>query len=194
MTMTTLDPMTALIVIDMQRGIAFRDDLAPHPTAQVIDRIGELVSAFRAHDLPVVMVNVAGIPPGRTDRNAGQPARTIAPESTEFIDQLTPEPGDIVVTKHSRSAFVGTGLVETLRARGVTQVVVVGIASGAGVESTGRDAHEAGFHVSLPTDAMTDSSAERHAHSVESIFPQIAETGSTADVLTLLPAGAARRQ
>lgn len=63
MTMTTLDPMTALIVIDMQRGIAFRDDLAPHPTAQVIDRIGELVTAFRAHDLPVVMVNVAAFRP-----------------------------------------------------------------------------------------------------------------------------------
>ena len=188
MAMTTLDPHTALIVIDMQRGIALRDNLAPHPASEIIDRAGRLVDRFRKYGRLVVLVNVDAVPPGRTDRNAGAPRPRLSKESTEFIDEFAPEPTDLVVTKHSRSAFAGTGLADDLRSRGITQVVVVGIASGAGVESTARDAHEAGFHVTLPTDAMTDSVGERHAHSVREVFPQIAETGSTAELLGLLDA------
>ena len=190
MAMTTLDPHTALIVIDMQRGIALRDNLAPHPASEIIDRAGRLVDRFRKYGRLVVLVNVDAVPPGRTDRNAGAPRPRLSKESTEFIDEFAPEPTDLVVTKHSRSAFAGTGLADDLRSRGITQVVVVGIASGAGVESTARDAHEAGFNVTLPTDAMTDSVGERHAHSVREVFPQIAETGSTAELLELLDATA----
>ena len=190
MAMTALDPRVALIVIDMQRGIALRDNLAPYPASEIVDRAGQLVDRFHKYGHLVVMVNGDAVPPGRTDRNSGSARPQLPTEGTELIDEFAPQPDDLVVTKHSRSAFAGTGLLEELRSRGVTQVAVVGIASGAGVESTARDAHEAGFNVTLPIDAMTDSDGERHAHSVREVFPQIAETGSTAELLELLDATA----
>ncbi|WP_331852586.1 isochorismatase family cysteine hydrolase [Gordonia insulae] len=184
--MTTLDPRTALIVIDLQRGIVGRE-LAPHPAREVIDRSVELVDRFRGHDLPIAFVTVEGRPPGRTDLGGGGPLDMSAGWS-ELIDEFRPTADDLVVTKYARSAFAGTGLADDLHERGVSQVVVVGIATGAGVESTARDAHEAGFHVTLPVDAMTDSDGARHQHSTSAVFPQIAETGSTAELLELLDA------
>ncbi|MDL9945892.1 isochorismatase family protein [Gordonia sp. ABSL11-1] len=186
MAMTTLDPRTALIVVDLQRGIVGRE-LAPHPAMDVVGHAADLVERFRAHDLPVVFVTVAGAPPGRTDLSDGS-ARELPAGWDELIDEFAPRADDLAVVKHSVSAFSGTGLAEGLRERGVTQVVVVGIATGAGVESTARDAHEAGFHVTLPVDAMTDSDETRHRYSLTSIFPRIAETGSTAELLELLDA------
>ena len=91
-----------------------------------------------------------------------------------------------MVTKRNWGAFHGTDLDVQLRRRGVTQVVLTGIATSAGVESTARAAHEHGYHVTLVTDAMADRSQEVHAHSVDRIFPRLGETGSTDDVLALL--------
>ncbi|RJQ74463.1 isochorismatase family protein [Pseudonocardiaceae bacterium YIM PH 21723] len=184
MPLTTLDPKTALIVIDLQTGIVGLPTV--HPIDEVVDRSATLAKAFRAKGLPVVLVNVAATPPGRVEA-AGFPPGTVLPqEALTLVPELDQQPGDLLITKRSRSAFARTGLAEQLRELGVTQVVVTGVATGAGVESTARDAHEQGFHVTLPTDAMTDSNPARHEHSVREIFPGIAETGSTQDVLGLL--------
>jgi nicotinamidase-related amidase len=93
------------------------------------------------------------------------------------------------VTKYSRGAFTNTGLHEKLTGLGVTQVVVTGIATASGVESTVRQAHELGYNAVVVTDAVTDRSLESHEHSIGAIMPRIAETGTTADVLALLAAG-----
>jgi len=183
MPITTLDPRTALIVVDLQQGIVGLP--LAHPVSGVVDRSAALLKAFRGHGLPVVLVNVAGSPSGRTDVSGGAP-RAFADGWTELIPELDRQPDDLLVTKHARSAFTGTGLVERLRGLDVTQVVVTGIATSSGVESTARDAHEQGFHVTLPVDAMTDSDLARHEHSVTRIFPRIAETGTAQDVLDAL--------
>jgi hypothetical protein len=136
----------------------------------VIANVTALAGAFRRHRLPVVLINVAGVPAGRTDR--GPVHLHLMPEGwTELIDALGQQPGDITVTKHVWSAFSGTGLTGTLRDASVTQVVVTGIATSAGVESTARDAYGEGFHVSLPLDAMTDAVPGPHQHSAAHIFP-----------------------
>ena len=188
MAFTTLDPTTALIVIDLQRGIVDLP-LAPLTRDEVVDRSVRLVKEFRSRDLPVVLVNVAGAPAGRTDEGSGG-ARVFPEDWTALIEELDVQPSDILVTKYARGAFSGTGLTETLRAAGVTQVVVVGIATGTGVESTARTAHEDGFHVSLPVDAMTDTDADKHGHAIDRVFPRIAETGTTDELLRLLQGGA----
>lgn len=182
MPITAVDPNTALIVVDLQKGIV--DVPLAHPVGDVIARCAALLREFRARGLPVVLVNVAGSPPGRTD--AGGRHREIPAGWTDLIPELDQRSDDLLVTKYARSAFSGTGLAERLRERGVTQVVVTGIATSSGVESTARDAHEQGFHVTLPVDAMTDPTTQRHDHSVSAIFPRIAETGTTADVLAVL--------
>jgi nicotinamidase-related amidase len=186
---TTLDPRTALVVIDLQKGIAAADT-QPYPAAEVVARSAQLADAFRARDLPVVLVRVSrsadggDAVPGRTQtqRRAGVP-----PQGWDVIvDELAGHPGDLLVTKRNWGAFYGTDLDLQLRRRGVTQIVLCGIATSIGVESTARAAHEHGYHVTLAVDAMSDRDEAAHAGSVQRIFPRLGETGTTAEILELL--------
>jgi nicotinamidase-related amidase len=184
MAVTKLDPDTALVVIDLQKGIVARDT-APFPTADVVAKAATLVAAFRAHAQPVVLVHVVAGAPGRNE----QPKPPAPPADwAEFVPEMTPQPGDHVVAKKSWGAFAHTGLEEHLKAHGITQIVLCGVATSIGVESTARQAYEAGFNVTLATDAMTDLNAETHRNSVERIFPRLGETGTTADIIALLDA------
>jgi nicotinamidase-related amidase len=183
---TTIDPKTALIVIDLQAGVVGLP--SAHPMSEVIANSVLLVDAFRAQSLPVVLVNVTGAPAGRTDRGAGG----TRPDGWDIlIPELGARSSDHLVTKRTRGAFTGTDLEQYLRDNDVTQVVITGVATGSGVESTARQAHELGFNVTVATDAMTDMSAEVHDNSVHRIFPGIAETGTTAEILGLLTSAVA---
>lgn len=182
MTTTTLDPRTALIVIDLQKGVVSYP--AAHPVNAVIERASALAAAFRRYDLPVVLVNVDAGAPGRTDlkRSLGD-----LPEGwTDLVPELDAQPRDIRVTKRTWGAFASTDLETRLKALGVTQVVVIGVSTSVGVESTARQAYELGLNVTLAVDAMTDGSADAHENSVTRIFPRLGETGSTQDILELL--------
>lgn len=182
MPLTILDPQTALIVVDLQRGL--RNIPSIHPIADVIDLSCQLIESFRKQKLPVVLVNVTGTAPGRTDeprRNRELPA-----DFSELIPELQQQTDDILITKRTWGAFAKTGLEAQLKARGVTQVVLTGVATGTGVEATARQAYEAGFNVTLATDAMTDVRAEAHEYSLRHVFPRLGETGSTQEILFLL--------
>ena len=113
-------------------------------------------------------------------------SRTFPPDFAELVEELGPHETDHLVTKRTWGAFTGTPLEAHLRSRGATQVVVTGVATGAGVESTARFAHELGFHVVLVLDAMTDRSASRHDRAVIDVFPAIDETTTTAELLAAL--------
>ncbi len=183
MPLTTLDPNPALIVIDLQQGIAGGTFL--HPIADILANTRLLLDAFRASNLPVVLVNVAGRAPGRTEQGP-RTSLTFADNWTDLLPQLNQQPTDITVTKRSWGAFATTDLESQLKARGVTQVVVTGIATSAGVESTARQAYEQGFNVTLALDAITDLREEAHHYSITYVFPRIGETGSTQEIISLL--------
>ncbi len=187
MPITCLDPNTALIVVDLQAGIV--GSAFVHPIADVISRSCALLRAFRARGLPVALVNVAGGAPGRTER--ARRVDALPPGWTELIPELACEAGDIRVTKHTWGAFASTDLDARLRARGVTQVVVTGVATGTGVEATARQAYELGYHVTLAIDAMTDGRAEAHDYSLRHVFPRLGETGTTRDILDRLDSNGA---
>ncbi len=183
MAVTTLDPKTAFIVIDLQNGILTLP--AVHPVDEVVQHAGALADAFRRHGLPVVLVTVAGGAPGRTEqasRGAGQRPAGWA----DLVPELNQQPGDHTVTKRTWGAFHETGLDEHLKALGVTQVVIAGVATSAGVESTARHAHELGFNVTLAVDAMTDTNPDAHLNSITRIFPRLGETGATQEIVDLL--------
>ncbi|MFD7668334.1 isochorismatase family protein [Streptomyces sp. NPDC059788] len=182
MPVTTLDATTALIVIDLQKGITALP--TAHPSAEIVERSARLAAAFRARDLPVVLVNVAGGAPGRTE--TGRPGGTPPADWAELEPGLDRQPADVTVTKQTWGAFHNTALDAELRRRGVTQVVVTGIATSIGVESTARAAHEHGYHVTVATDAVTDMDEEAHRRSLEKIFPRLGETGSTEEIIALL--------
>jgi nicotinamidase-related amidase len=182
MAVTTLDPNTALIVIDLQNGIVALP--TAQPTGEVVQKSRVLLDAFRSRQLPVVLVNVAGVAPGRNE----QPRHTGAfPDGwTDLVPELNQQPQDHLVTKRTWGAFTGTDLEQYLKGRGVTQVVIVGVATSIGVESTARQASELGFNVTFGVDAMADLNADAHHNSITRIFPRLGETGSTAEIAALL--------
>jgi nicotinamidase-related amidase len=182
MTMTTLDSQTALIVVDLQKGIVTIP--VAHPIHEVVEHAAALTDAFRRHRLPVVLVNATGGAPGRTE--VPRPGGPLPADWAELIPELRQQPEDHLVSKQTWGAFTGTGLAEHLKGRGVTQVVIVGVATSAGVESTARQAHENGFNVTLAVDAMTDRSLDAHINSTTRIFPRLGETGTTREIVDLL--------
>ena len=185
MALTTLDPKPALIVIDLQKGIV--DAPTVHPTGEIVERSASLAGAFRRQALPV-LVNVTGAVPGRTDRTR-PPEIISSPDWADLVDELNVQPDDHLVTKQRRSAFHDTGLDAHLRGLGVTQVVLTGISTTSGVESTARSAYDHGYHVVLAIDAMTDTDPDAHANSIERIFPKLGETATTAEILDTLDNG-----
>jgi len=182
MSLTALDPVTALILIDLQQGIVSLP--LAHSAEAVVEKAVSLAAAFRNHDLPVVLVNVAGGAQGRTDQSQ-RPARYPDDWST-LVPALQPQPQDLCITKFCWGAFTHTGLESKLQGLNVTQVVIAGISTSIGVESTARQAYESGFNVTLAVDAMTDTNADAHRNSIELIFPRLGETGTCADIMTLL--------
>ena len=185
MSLTLLDTSTALVVIDLQKGLAAYPTIHPFPS--IVANAAALAAEFRKHGLPVALVNASGSAPGRTEQ-ARRIAGALGPDFIELLPELDAQPDDIRVTKTSWGAFATTDLAARLKAIGVTQIVLAGVATSAGVESTAREAHGLGFNVTLALDAMTDMSAEMHDHSVARIFPRLGETGTTAEVVALLVA------
>jgi nicotinamidase-related amidase len=181
MTVSTLDATTALLVVDLQKGIV---GLATaHPMADIVTNAARLADAFRSHGLPVVLINVDGGAPGRAEQSPR--IREFPAGWTDLIPELNQQPGDHIVTKRTWGAFTNTGLEKHLRQSGVTQVVIAGVATSAGVESTARHAHELGFNVALAVDAMTDMSADTHHNSITRIFPRMSESGTTQEIIDL---------
>jgi nicotinamidase-related amidase len=182
MPLTQLDSVAALIVIDLQKGITgFTTELG---SADVVSRSAKLAKAFRERGLPVVLVNVTGRAPGRTDQ--GFPNRAFPPDWADLMPELEAHPSDILITKQRVGAFLGTELDARLRERGVTQVFMTGIATSFGVESTARSAFDLGYHVVFVSDAMTDMNPVAHKHCVEVMFPRLGEVETTEDVLKSL--------
>lgn len=184
MALTTLDPSTALIIVDLQKGIVSLP--AIHPMSEIVGRACMLADAFRERGLPVVLVNVAGGAPGRTEQP--RPASSRPEGWVDLIPELNRQPTDIVVTKRTWGAFASTDLAAQLTERGVTQVVVTGVSTGTGVEATARQAYEHGFNVTLAIDAMTDMRLEAHDYSIRNVFPRLGETGTCQDIIDLLGA------
>ncbi|HTB12503.1 MAG TPA: isochorismatase family protein [Bryobacteraceae bacterium] len=182
MPLIKLDSTSALVVIDLQKGIVGMPTV--HPVCDIISRSAQLARAFRRRGLPVVLVNVTEPAVGRTD--ARRPKFSFLPDWTELVPELQQQPSDHLVSKKGWGAFLSTSLDEYLRQCGATQIVLTGVATSAGVESTARSAYDLGYNATLVVDAMTDRDADAHRHCIEKIFPRLGETTTTDDVLKLL--------
>jgi nicotinamidase-related amidase len=186
-----IDPSTtALVVIDLQKGIV-SFPAAPHATASVVANAASLARAFRAKGGSVFLVRVtpssdkkdALVP--ETD-SAPMPRGNMSPEWADIVPELGPEPNDFVITKRQWGAFYGTELDLQLRRRGIRTIVLCGIATAIGVESTARAAYELGYNQVFVEDAMSSRSPEEHAASVGAIFPRMGRVRLTAEVLAAI--------
>jgi nicotinamidase-related amidase len=191
----TIDQRSALVLIDLQKGILALPTLLGQD--HIKDRARRLAVAFRAHTLPVVRVKLAfsadggDLPPGRALIPGPQSAPPAA--YSEFPEDFPPHPGDIVLVKRHWGAFTGTELDLQLRRRGVTQIVLAGISTSMGVESTARSAWEHSYNLIFVEDAITDTDAASHAHTFTKIFPRLGEIATTEQFVgTLLSRSASR--
>jgi nicotinamidase-related amidase len=186
----SLDPSTtALIVIDLQRGIVARA-AAPHSAADVVSRCAQLARAFRDSGALVVLVHV-GFSDDDGDRL--KPAADEVPPSTprpadwsELVPEVDRQPSDIVIMKRQWGAFYGTALDLQLRRRGIKTLVYGGIATNFGVESTARDAYERGFEQLFVEDAMSGLTETAHTFAITTIFPRMGRVRSTEAVLAAI--------
>lgn len=183
MPITTLDTRTALLVIDLQRGLATLP--TAEPVKLIAARAGVLAAAFRKRDLPVVLITADGVAPGRTDAGAAEPPRLPAGFSG-LLPELGAQDTDHLMAKQRWGAFHDARLSDRLTALGITQLVVCGVATSIGVESTARAAYDHGFHVTIPTDVVTDVDPVSHANSIRAVFPALGETGTSAELIAIL--------
>jgi nicotinamidase-related amidase len=180
-------PRTAIVVIDLQKGIAGRQG-APESFAAVIANTARLLSAARAAGAQPILVHVGFSPDGadRVKSPTDQPMRTtgpMPPDWMELIPELDRQPSDLVVHKRQWGAFYGTDLDLQLRRRSLTTIILCGIATEFGVESTARDAYERGYELLFASDAMTGMTAESHTNSIERIFPRLGRVRTTDEIV-----------
>ncbi len=176
---------TALVLIDLQQGILARE-LAPYSGMQVAERAAGLAKAAREAGAMVVYVHVdlnavLALP---ADKSRRDPHAAAAPASAmELVKEAGYQPEtDLLVLKRQPGAFYGTALDQMLRRRGVTTIVLGGVATNIGVESTARAAMDMGYALVFASDAMTSVTEQMHAFSVGTMFPLMGLVRSSAEI------------
>ncbi|HSY34904.1 MAG TPA: hydrolase [Acidobacteriaceae bacterium] len=178
---------TALVVIDLQNAIVGMSPV-PHSAAQVVENSKKLAEAFRVHGAPVAYVRVdlndfMKLPVDQPHNLGDKPLPAVA---SEIAASAGFQPGDLLVTKRHWGAFAGTDLEQQLKSRGIDTVVLTGISTNAGVESTARQGTGLGFAFVLVEDACSSQDAEHHRFAFEHTFPRLARVRSTDEVLAAL--------
>jgi nicotinamidase-related amidase len=183
---------TALVVIDLQHGMVGGNP-APHAGPDVAARAASVAGALRDAGGTVVWVRVTSSPDGKDALHplADAPPLSGGPRPAdwaELVPELDRQPGDLVITKRQWGAFYGTELDLQLRRRGVDTLLLCGITTNIGVETTARDAYDRGYNQVFIEDATSARSAEEHAFVMRTVFPRIGRVRSTAEVLRALGA------
>jgi nicotinamidase-related amidase len=188
---------TALVVIDVQKGIVALDrKLEPYTASQVVANVSKLVKRFREAGMPVFLVHVASID-GRdllrpiTDQQIQWSSGQRPADWAEFVEEIKPTNKDIVIAKRQWGAFFGTELDLQLRRRGIDTIVLCGVSTNIGVETTARDAYQRGYNQVFATDAMAANTKDEHETTLRYIFPRIGLLRKADQILAAIPEGQA---
>lgn len=179
-----LDPKTtALVLIDLQNGVVGRDT-KPYSPGEVVERARKLAEALRAKGSPVVYVRVLmsdflSLPADE----AMTPPKDLPAHLSEIAEAAGMQNGDLLITKRHWGAFAGTELERELRSRGIETIVLAGIATNIGVESTLRQGTGLGFAFVTVEDACSTFSKEMQEFAFSAIFPRLSKVRSTQQVL-----------
>ena len=191
---------TALILIDMQKDLVcdgFICDLAGRDlsaTRSVIPKMERLLEAARLNGALVCHVGFWTLPENRSDSGPWLAQRRRSTyssdklciadtEGAEFIDELSPEAGELVIHKHRYSGFKGTDLDMTLRARGIKSIIVTGVSTNVCVESTLRDGFEIGYYAAIVEDATASWDMNLHRATIETVNHRFGVVLQTSDIL-----------
>lgn len=179
---------TALVMIDLQHGNVVRD-LAPYPSSQVVANSVRLADAWRAAGATIVYVRVSVMELVAHESDRGLPPLPfIPPNPSDIVPEANMQPGDFLVTKRSWGAFQATELDQILRRKGIKDIIMTGIATNIGVESTARVAHDLGYDLVFAEDAMSSIGDGMHQHSVDNMFRLMGRVRTTEQLLAEVPA------
>ncbi len=180
---------TAIVVIDLQKGIASLPT-EPYSVQRVIENTTNILNTVRKNNMNVFLINVSPSPDLKDALHPKAefsfPVREFNPAWSELVPELNIQPSDIIITKHQWGAFYGTELDLQLRRRGIDTIILCGVATNIGVESTSRFAFEYGYNQILVEDAMAARSKEEHEYPIKHIFPKLGLVRNTAEVLKAL--------
>ena len=180
---------TALVVIDLQKGIVGMQT-APHAATDVVGNATKVAKAFRNHGIPIFLVRVTPSPDKKDVlhpiADASMQRRDMPADWATIVPELGPEASDFIITKHQWGAFYGTELDLQLRRRSIDTIVLCGISTNIGVESTARFAYEYGYNQIFVEDAMASQDADDHAFAVDKIFPRMGRVRSTNEVVAAI--------
>jgi nicotinamidase-related amidase len=180
---------TALILIDLQKSIVSMNTF-PLSAASVVKASAKLAEAFRSRGAFVVAVNV-----NFTDgQDALRPVTDQAPTPTGVSRPadwaaLVPEidsSKSMLVTKRQWGAFYGTELDMQLRRRGIDTLVLGGISTSIGVDTTAREAYQLGYQQVFAEDAMAALTPEEHQYTLKYIFPRIGRIRQSEEIIQAL--------
>jgi nicotinamidase-related amidase len=181
-----LDPKkTALVLIDLQNAVVGMNPV-PHTAAQVVENSRKLAEAFRGAPVVYVRVDLNDFMKLPVDQPHNRGDEPLPAAASEITPSAGFQPGDILVTKRHWGAFAGTDLEQQLKSRGIDTVVLTGISTNAGVESTARQGTGLGFAFVLVEDACSSQNAEHHRFAFENIFPRLTRVRTTDEVLAAL--------
>ncbi|GGA24425.1 isochorismatase family protein [Paenibacillus physcomitrellae] len=186
-----LDPQTtALVVIDLQKGVAIPGrQTAPYPVDQLVEQTTKMAEAFSEKGAFVVLVRVTSL----DGKDMLHPATDHEPHSMQLPegwDEIVPELADIpnahVVSKRQWGAFYGTDLDLQLRRRGIRTIVLCGLSTSIGVDTTAREAFQHGYDQIFVEDAMTATAQEEHDYVVKTVFPRLGKIRTAEQVIAAL--------
>jgi nicotinamidase-related amidase len=180
---------TAIVVIDLQKGIASLP-AEPHSAKEVVDNTVKLLIALRENNAAIFLVHVTRSSDLKDALHpvseASFPMRTFSQDWSDYLPELNIQPTDFLITKHQWGAFYGTELDLQLRRRGIDTIILCGISTNFGVESTARFAYELGYNQIFVEDAMSSSIKEAHEATIKYIFPRLGLIRNTDDVLAAI--------
>jgi nicotinamidase-related amidase len=182
---------TAFVIIDLQRGIVARES-GPYSPQQVIENAARIGRTCKEAGGLIISVHVTFSPSGAdrlrqpVDAPMAVPPGGLPADWAELVPEIAALGAEVVITKRQWGAFYGTELDLQLRRRGVTTIVLAGIATNFGVESTAREAWQHGYDVVVVEDACTSVDAAMHRFAIEKILPRVSRIRSTADVIAAL--------
>lgn len=174
-------------MIDLQGAIVARET-APYKAADVVARSAKLAEAVRKAGGTVVYVHVmmGEFPPRITDVQRPSPSGPLPPDATDIVPEAGMQKDDILIPKRQWGAFHATSLDQQLRRKGIDTIILGGIATNMGVESTARSAQEHDYQIIFAENAMSSVSAELHEFAVSKIFPLMGRVRSTKEILEAL--------
>jgi nicotinamidase-related amidase len=180
---------TALVVVDVQ-NFTIAMDTVPVSTQEVLANNVALSQACRKAGALVVLVRVGhdshNLPILQPTTDSKFSGFQFGPDAKEIPPALGPEPADIVVDKYNWGAFYGTNLDDHLRRRGIKTLIVTGLVTNIGVDTTMRHAHERGYDQILVSDAVAAMTIEEHDYTLRVVAPRLSRVRTTEQVLGAL--------